>query len=279
MKTPILFLLATTSVAVALSSFGSLPEACNRKPPPEPTTHQLTEAVRAPAKKKIEAAKAKAPGIDTAHRDQGYDLGDGTTLVPRKDLGACPIQASAIVPEDPSTGTTKSARLSLANKQKTRVLMMTEVYKPAERTPQEADKTPATASLDAILDTLGPAVTGGSWASPEAMMAKVDDELGKWEAGHDLTLITRVYDEPEVVKPEHFTAGRLVGTLYLFSRKEKKFICAADLDGKSAPKPIQDVELDFLVTPIVMALPHLVKVGPIDTSPRDAGADGGKKKR
>ena len=110
------------------------------------------------------------------------------------------------------------------------------------------------------------------------MNARVDKELAAWEAGHDLSLITRVYDQPDVIKPDTFTTTRLVGTVYLFSRTQKKFVCGVDLDGKTAPKPIPDVDPDFLVAPIVNALPRLALLGPIDTRPPDAGADAGKKK-
>jgi len=271
--------------SVLLLAALALPDACNRKPPPEPTTHQLTEKERAPAKKKLDEARAKAPAMDLAHRDLGSSPRD-SLVVPRPDLGQCPIAATAIIPEYPKDGATKSAKLSLAAKQKTRILEMTEIYKPNERTPEGADKTPANAGLEAILGILGPRVTGGSWASPEAMMTKVDEDLGKWEAGHDLTLITKVYDEPEVVTPEVLAAGKLVGTLYLFSRKEKKFICAAELDAKSAKAitvandPDLPLYVDFLVVPIAKALPRLVVAGPVFVEPQDAGPpDAGKKKR
>ncbi len=135
--------------SVLLLAALALPDVCNRQPPPEPTTHQLTEKERAPAKKKLADARAKAPAVDLAHRDLAYALRDAN-LVPRPDLGSCPISATAIIPEDPSTGTSKSNRLSLADKQKRRVNEMTELYKPGERTPEVKGDDGATASRERV---------------------------------------------------------------------------------------------------------------------------------
>lgn len=87
----------------------------------------------------------------------------------------------------------------------------------------------------------------------------------------ELVLVAYTFIEPKLAGETDFTPGTLEGRLYLFDRKDRRMMCAADVDAKSTDyvlsvrrnSPVRDLlesgdlKADLVLAALEQAVPHL----------------------
>jgi hypothetical protein len=253
---------AVGALAVMLASAG----ACKKPPPPaERVVPSATQKAR--SDEAVAAAKKSARAQDDDRR--AVAAKEPPPLVPIAALGACPVAAKTLVPEDPETADTNNGKRALAARRSTRVVLLTDVWENGKPESTDGPATRATASLAEEEQRL---LDQGYYTAA----SQIDVAIGKLEAAmktvderYDLTVIIS-----KLVKPVHgggptFESGFIAGTVYLWSRAKRSIVCAAEIAGLNSAKvkvygndDAIWLRQNLIEAAVLDALPRLVVAGP-----------------
>jgi hypothetical protein len=284
------------ALAVSLSSLLSLfaLAACKKEPPkvnqPPPT---LSADDRATIDKLTADAKQRATAMDEERR--AIVLKSPLPFAPHRELGKCPVDFAALIPEDPSKADTNNGARALRAQRKTRIIRMTDFFRP------EKPKNPTDGSYATVLahviedDAPKPDAIIYAPSTPAIVVENWKKKLGDLDHGYDLSLVTTIFTEPVMETKTTFKPGIAIGMLSLWSREKHAIVCATEVGGMGSETvtmhgesendidKMADVDLfgDLLISTVERGLGSLVVAGPAPDAgaPSDAGAPRPAKKR
>lgn len=216
----------------------------------------------------IVAAKTRARAQDEERR--AVSAKEPPALVPSAALGACPVSAKSLVPEDPESSDTNNGKRTLVAQRSTRVILMTDVWQNGK--PDSPDG-PAVRTTESVVDAqrlatkIGPSYTDASQV--DAAIAQLEAALKKLDDGYDVTLMVSELTEPTPTSDGKFESGFIKGTAFLWSRAKHAVICGArtaavNSDTVSVYGGGGWLKQNLVESAVVNSLPRLVVVGPAE---------------